>query len=157
MTKKEMQFKTSGKISEPVIAEIEHIRTESGLTPRNIVETARSSDNPLHGLFEWDDSIAGEKYRLYQARVLVNQVEVVIEGEEMPAYENCKVEIENGEGEKPEREYFHASDIMETEELREQVIAKAIGRLKYWQKMYGHYDVFKPVNVAINEVLEANG
>ena len=157
MTKKEIQFKTSGRISEPVVAEIERIRIESGLTPRNVVKQARDTDNPLHSFFEWNNNRAAEKYRLCQARMLVNRVEVVIEGEEIPAYENCTVKIEGSEEEETEREYFSAPEIMESEELREQIITKAVGRLKYWQKMYGHYDVFKPVNIAINEVLEANG
>lgn len=48
------------------------IRDEAGsLTPRIVVDVARDPEHPLHGRFEWDDSIAGEKYRLAQARELI--------------------------------------------------------------------------------------
>lgn len=46
---------------------------ESGgsLTPKRIVDEARSSEHPLHGYFEWDDSKAGEKFRRLQAYQLL--------------------------------------------------------------------------------------
>lgn len=37
-------------------------------TPQQIVDKARDANTELHKCFEWDDSIAAEKYRLYQAR-----------------------------------------------------------------------------------------
>lgn len=48
------------------------IRDEAGaLTPRIVLEVARDPEHPLHNRFEWDDSIAGQKYRLAQARELI--------------------------------------------------------------------------------------
>lgn len=46
------------------------------LTPQLVVEVARDPANPLHDRFEWDDSVAGEKYRLSQARQLIRSVRV---------------------------------------------------------------------------------
>lgn len=48
------------------------------VTPEEIVEVARNPKHPLHDAFEWDDSIAAEKWRLDQARVLIRTVQVVI-------------------------------------------------------------------------------
>jgi hypothetical protein len=45
-----------------------------GPTPEGVVEAARAETSPLHGFFEWDDNIAGEKYRLGQARDLIVRV-----------------------------------------------------------------------------------
>jgi len=51
------------------------IREQYGqLTPAAIVDAARDEDHPLHGRFEWDDAVAGEKYRLAQARELIRVV-----------------------------------------------------------------------------------
>src|SRR5258708_39882202 len=51
------------------------IRDEHGkLTAALIVEEAAAEDHPLHGRFEWDDSVAGHKYRLTQARQLIRVV-----------------------------------------------------------------------------------
>ena len=56
------------------------------LTPKNVVDLARSKDNLLHKIFEWDDTIAGEKYRKIQAgRLITNlQIKVISDNEEKP-------------------------------------------------------------------------
>ena len=47
------------------------------LTPANVVDTARPAEHPLHDRFEWDNEVAGEAYRLEQARRLIRSVRVV--------------------------------------------------------------------------------
>ena len=47
---------------------------EGKLTPANVLEAATPEDHPLHSHFEWDDSVAGHKYRLGQARNLIRVV-----------------------------------------------------------------------------------
>ena len=57
---------------------LEAIRGQySKLTPRVVVDEARDPEHPLHSRFEWDDSIAGEAYRIQQARELIRSVRVV--------------------------------------------------------------------------------
>ncbi len=51
------------------------IRDQHGaLTPRLVVDEARDESHPLHTRFEWDDSVAGEKYRQQQAHDLIQVV-----------------------------------------------------------------------------------
>lgn len=52
-------------------------RRHDALTPPIVVEEARPAESPLHGHFEWDDSVAGEKYRYVQAAELIRSVKVV--------------------------------------------------------------------------------
>ena len=55
--------------------EIKAIRDKHGkLTPKLVLDTARSPQHPLHSQFEWDDEVAGERYRLAQARELIQSV-----------------------------------------------------------------------------------
>lgn len=58
------------------------------LTPKSVVEAARDPGNALHPHFEWDDSIAAEKFRHDQARDLIRCISVESEGntEPEPAY-----------------------------------------------------------------------
>lgn len=60
------------------------------LTPKSVVEAARDPENPLHPHFEWDDSVAAEKFRHEQARDLIRCIRVEPEnggnGEAEPAY-----------------------------------------------------------------------
>lgn len=43
-------------------------------TPRNVLEWARKSANPLHRYFDWDDESAANKHRVEQARELIGVV-----------------------------------------------------------------------------------
>lgn len=53
-------------------------RNNGSLTPDLVVKDAEDSSSPLHELFEWDDGIAGHKYRIEQARQVITSVRVVI-------------------------------------------------------------------------------
>ena len=47
------------------------LQTLKEITPQNVVDLARNEDSKLHNDFEWDNEIAGEKYRLSQAREMI--------------------------------------------------------------------------------------
>ena len=59
-------------------ADAQKVANEIGdnrISPQELLEKARDVNSELHKCFEWNDSIAAEKYRLQQARgVLVNLV-----------------------------------------------------------------------------------
>jgi hypothetical protein len=46
-------------------------RTHGKLSPQIIVDAARHNNSALHGFFEWDDTVAAEKYRIEQARTVI--------------------------------------------------------------------------------------
>lgn len=60
-------------ITQSQLAELELIREESGgvLPPDKVLEFARSSNTALYSAFVWDDTEAGEKWRLHQAKQLI--------------------------------------------------------------------------------------
>jgi tRNA A37 N6-isopentenylltransferase MiaA len=45
-------------------------------TARDILEMARDAKTETHKLFEWDDTMAAEKYRIVQARRIVRNLEI---------------------------------------------------------------------------------
>jgi hypothetical protein len=51
-------------------------RKRGELTPQSVVDEARPEGAPLHSRFEWDDEIAGEKYRIVQAQQLIRNVKI---------------------------------------------------------------------------------
>jgi hypothetical protein len=55
----------------------EQYQRHGELTPQIVVEEARPETAPLHGRFEWDDEIAGERYRLVQAAELIRSVRII--------------------------------------------------------------------------------
>jgi len=65
---------------------LERIEADTGsVTKEKLLDASRAEDSPTHNLFEWNDAIAGEKYRLEQARMAITHLRVeVVEGETEP-------------------------------------------------------------------------
>lgn len=58
--------------------ELMAIREQRGvLSPAVVVEEAAAESHPLHSHFEWDDSVAGPKWRYHQAGQLIRSVQVI--------------------------------------------------------------------------------
>lgn len=49
----------------------EEISQLDSITPQNVVNLARNKNSVIHNDFEWDDEIAGEKYRVIQAGQMI--------------------------------------------------------------------------------------
>lgn len=75
---------TQAKDDIALLSELEALRTSGAVGPEQLVERARAADSPVHHLFEWDDSVAGERYRLEQARLYIARVEYVPAPERAP-------------------------------------------------------------------------
>ena len=68
------------KVSAQVAGEeCERLESEGRLTPQALVDESRPEDAPLHGCFEWDDTVAAEKWRQAQAAYIIRSVEVTVE------------------------------------------------------------------------------
>jgi hypothetical protein len=68
----------AGVDAEAVGVELERIHAErEGLRPAEVVEEARPKTAALHPAFEWNNGVAGEKWREHQARKLIRSIEVV--------------------------------------------------------------------------------
>ena len=57
---------------------IRALEREGRLDAKALVDAARDKKHPMHGDFEWRDDVAGEAYRLIQARGYIASVRVVI-------------------------------------------------------------------------------
>lgn len=76
--------------AEQARAELLRIRTAHGdkLDPRQVVEESRKPKAVLHPFFEWNDAVAGEEYRVWQARQLTRSIYIVRpEEDDAPARE----------------------------------------------------------------------
>lgn len=52
-------------------------QTLKEVTPEQVLEKAKNKRTELHKCFEWDDTVAGEKYRLIQARDVIRHFVIV--------------------------------------------------------------------------------
>lgn len=111
--------------------QFQELENTVGLTPENLLEANRDESAVLHNEFEWDDTIAAEKFRIHQAAQLIRMLCVVPE----KAQKDCV----------PIRAYFptvessgyeHISIIVKSEDKYAQLLAKAQSELRAFRNKY---------------------
>ena len=143
MAKQERIFKGKGihlstERAERYSLELIRLRQGSGesMKTKDVVESARSEDSPLHDFFMWDDTKAAELYRRVQARHLVSGlVEVIIEEneeKEIPIFYNVIEENEDNGS----QGYVMHEEVGRNGEYRDQLLQKAVQEIKHWQAKY---------------------
>ena len=121
------------------------------ISTKDIVREASNSKSPIHDWFDWDDSSAGEKYRLHQARMLMQTIKVKaeFEGGEKSYKKYLNVQIPSSDGKGFKNYYVNTKIVLNNESMREQILRKAIQEVEYWKRSYIEYqeleDIFKGV------------
>lgn len=100
-------------MKEQVVTELKRIYERDGkLRTTAVVSEAKKKTSPLHPEFEWDDSKAGEEYRLIQARQLIRSVRIERPvGDGSTIKEPMFIHVRNEEGQGVEGEY-HTRDVL---------------------------------------------
>lgn len=141
--KKKTKFKEV-HISKLYRLELEKIEKKYNgmISPQIVVEEAKDEKNPLHKWFNWDDSVAGEKWRLHQARLLINSIRVKIDFDKgTSTYRKyLNVFINNSESKDPQRYYVNTKTVLKNENLKQQILIKAMKEIEYWEKTYKEYN-----------------
>lgn len=128
--------------------ELERIRTVNNgrLAQDAVVEAASDKASPLHPAFEWNDHRAAHQYRLTQAGYVIRMLAVTYSGaEKMTTVVRAFVNVSRDE----DRSYTSIAHAMSDDELREQVLAKALKELKDWQDRYAELAEFANVFASI--------
>lgn len=109
--------------SQKVGEELEKLEKVSEITNKNVLEYARKNkDSELHKCFEWNDTIAGEKYRLIQASNVISSISFVIEEEPI---KKQKVYFSIKSDAKESRKFKNIKDILEDDEDYKALLNKA--------------------------------
>jgi len=102
------------------------------ITPQKIVTVASDSRNPLHECFDWDNKTAGDKWRLVQARNLLNHIEVEVVGEKGEPYRaKAWVHVDN--------EYTSHERLMTEDDKLLSFVEQLIVKVEYWQNQCSFY------------------
>jgi hypothetical protein len=149
--KKVGHLKTGNRFANQFRDEILKISKEVPLTAENVVAYAENKKSILHSYFDWDDSVAAVKWRLTQARNLINFiVEPAVENEPRTfSYEIVKTD--NG------RAYKHIKEILKNSDWRKQIISSALKELVYWKGKYAKYNEFVSIVSAIDRAEKKYG
>ena len=159
-------YKTSADVVGKVLTEIEE--RDGAVTSRAFLEYSRHEESETHDMFEWDDSIAAEKYRLAQSGRIINQlqVEVVYVGDRTPR----EIDIEVTRTEAPRKVsafvntaprstrgfsvFNNIRDAMSDENKSRQVMMNALADLKAFEERYSTYKELHDVINAIHDFEE---
>ena len=85
----------------------------------DVLNEARDENSPLHEHFEWDDSVAAETHRRYQARVLIQRCKITLVDSaptQIRAFVSLQSDRELGGG------YRLTTTVMDDEAMREELL-----------------------------------
>ena len=148
---------------------LERLEDENGCVERKaFLDISRPVDSPTHCLFEWDDSVAAERYRLDQSRKIINDLElevVACEGESdtvhlevtqdasalvgrrSVAFINC------GDSRQSKVRYNNIVQAMSDEESRANVLRHALTELRMFQRKYNNCNELAGIFAEIERLL----
>ncbi len=128
---------------------------EKPLTAEDIVSDGENIKSPLHNYFEWDDEIAGRNYRIAQARRLTSFIvmKVIDEKDETEHTTRFMVNVKSQDS---GRGYVTLSNAINADDLRQQIIRRALLSLEHWKEQYKIYQELEPLVTAIDEFLSSN-
>jgi len=121
------------------------------ISSKELLEDAKNPESPIHKYFDWNNTEAAEKYRLYQARLIINHIEITIttpSQKEIPvrAFLNIKNKDDNSK-----RVYVTIEKALSEEDLRIQILKQALSEIKNWQRKYSIYTELSVIFNAIDE------
>ena len=151
-------FKADAKAA---LKEIEALnKRHGGYAPDgSLVEHARSPKSVLHNDFEWDDSVAGNKYRLNTEKKIKRSLVVVTDGlnngqsepTEIRLFQRAKIEC----GGKPQRIWLNTFDMLKDPEGRQQLVDNAKKELEAFTHKYKALselsDVLEPISLFLKK------
>lgn len=134
-------------------------RRDGALTKSAIVNAARSEDNPMHGMFEWDDAVAGELYRENQAGYYIRTLEVKVvpvgNANGKPVAMRGFVNVAPVAKNMPEGKglYINANKAIEQPDTYRIVLERAKNQLRIFREQYKSIKELEPVFAAINQIM----
>lgn len=142
----------SSQVKDPsIVYELQRIAAANGdlLLPEKVVEAARDKESPLHDRFDWEDSEAAHKWRLHQARNLINVTVQYLPGVKTNAPTKVFVSLH---ADRKEGGYRTLVNVLGDKDQRALLIADAIKELESFQKKYTELQELANVFEAIEQV-----
>jgi hypothetical protein len=137
---------------------IECIERQNGsVTSEALLEVAKSEDSPIHNMFEWNDKVAANKYRLEQSRVIICSLRVVVtaDNEDEPekkisAFVNVNPPSEVG----TKSVYMNLNNALSNEDTRKNVLDRMYRDMQAFIDRYYTFDEATKVIQAMSEALD---
>lgn len=156
------------KCSPQVVGEtLDKLSQTTEVTAKSFLDISRPEDSPTHGLFEWDDAIAAEQYRLQISGCVIRSIEVtriqveettsevsIVEADEKKdnqTFNRAYVNVNKSAGFQPAK-FVPVHQAMSNEDMRKQVLQNALDELNAYKRKYYMLSELSKVFDAIQEV-----
>lgn len=126
----------------------EELEKTVGLTPKNLLDANRDENAPLHSEFEWNDTIAAEKYRERQAQHIIACLCVRAETTNGKKSEPIRAFLKTA----PEFEYQSLNVILQSADSHSAMLAMALKELKAFQRKYKALAELKPLFDVLEDI-----
>ena len=145
------QFPVSAEFAANVIRDLQRSLNKDAISAKELLDASRDDGAPLHNCFEWDNDIAAEKYRVYQARHIINSIEIVYVKADTPEHLSRSRYFVNTAPNAPKVQgQFVSVDVAFTNEnYRNAVLKDALRELRAFQIKYSRYQELSGVFKAI--------
>jgi hypothetical protein len=107
--------------------------------PKELLNAASDAEHPLHRLFEWDNDVAANKYRLIQARQIIKCVQYEVTTGTLTVDLPMFVRVVNGNelpAAKPGPGYVTLTTAIEHQSFQNHMLDRALNELKAFQARY---------------------
>jgi len=151
------EFSIAGyhKVDAQTVGEMLEDMSAKGIevTPEAVLEASRNENSPTHCEFEWDDTVAAEKYRLEQARNLIIHIRIVREEQEQNEYKpRGFVSIPGGRA-----AYVPLETALGKDEYRDHLLKQAKNDTEIYLAKYRKLEELAGVTQAMTEFLKNVG
>lgn len=155
-------WKFNGKYkADPELAYNE-IQSLESITPQAVVDLARDENSVIHNDFEWDNDVAGERYRRIQAQEMIRSFVLVEEPEERKqkstefTFSNPNNSMNTGlralHNTSVKNEYKPTEFFLENKEEYKVLLGKALRELESFKRRYSMIAELEEVFAAINNL-----
>lgn len=141
--------------------QLHELSRQGGVTARDVLDAARSTQSPLHPYFEWNDNVAADLFRLEQGRKMLRSIRVrYVDGATNETHEARAFQIvRNAPYEAEARTYKTFQVLHGDSAFAAQMLGSAFDDLAVWKRKYEPYvhiwknfgDVFQQV---VNQIEE---
>lgn len=114
---------------------------EAAVTPREVLEKAKDKKSELHKCFEWNDTVAANKFRLDQAARIIRNLVIIPKSEELMPERVFQISTDM-------TVYKPVREILRNEEEYQALLARATAELRNIKNRYNSI-------VELEEVFEA--
>ena len=133
---------------------LQKVRESSELTAGAVVLAAQEKKHPLHKAFEWDDSVAGEQWRLHTARTLIRSIEVIHDEAPNVATRAYEVTTQEAHLDHPERKVYRTvEEILRDPVSRDELLGNAIRDAIAFRRKYNALSELSKIFTSIDEFI----